>query len=73
MSDLIVSVPDHYLSFYFPYFLCANGEGSGETARIAGSPEPSLVAYVISTIISANLRILRDIQILVCQKKKKKK
>ena len=31
-----------------PYFLCANSEGSGETAH----PEPSLVAYVISTIIS---------------------
>ena len=40
-----------------PYFMCANKDGSGETARMrrlirAGSPEPSLVAYVISTIIS---------------------
>ena len=32
-----------------PYFMCANSEGSGETAQ---QPEPSLVAYVISTIIS---------------------
>ena len=35
----------------FPYFMCANSEGSGETARIV-SPESSLVAYVVSTIIS---------------------
>ena len=34
MWDLIVSVPDHCLFFYFPYFMCANGEGSGETARM---------------------------------------
>ena len=34
-----------------PYFVCANSEGSGETVR-AVSPESSLVAYVISTIIS---------------------
>ena len=45
MWDLIVSVPDHCLSFYFPYFMCANSEGSG-------SPEPSLAAYVISNKIS---------------------
>ena len=32
--DLIVSVPDHCLSFYFPYFMCANSEGSGETAQM---------------------------------------
>ena len=30
-----------------PYFMCANSEGSGETVQM---PEPSLVAYVISTI-----------------------
>ena len=40
----------------FPFFICANGKGSGETGQrlhgCAGSPEPSLVAYVISTIIS---------------------
>ena len=35
-----------------PYFMCANSDGSGETARMRSSPEPSLVAYVISTIIS---------------------
>ena len=36
-----------------PYFMCANSEGSGETARgCAGSPEPSLVAYVIRIIIT---------------------
>ena len=38
-----------------PYFMCANSEVSGETARLrgcAGLPKPSLVAYVISTIIS---------------------
>ena len=34
------------------YFICANSEVSGETCGCAGSPEPSLVAYVISTIIS---------------------
>ena len=33
-----------------PYFMCANSEGSGE--RCAVSPEPSLLAYAISTIIS---------------------
>ena len=33
--------------------MCANSEGSGETARgCAGLPELSLVAYVISTIIT---------------------
>ena len=53
MWDLIVSVPDHCLSFYFPFFMCANSEGSCERLRgCAGSPEPSLVAYVINTIIS---------------------
>ena len=44
-----------------PYFMRANSEGSGETAQMhrlvrlhgcTGLPEPSLVAYVISTIIS---------------------
>ena len=35
-----------------PYFMCANSEGSGRLSGCAGSPEPSLVAYVISTIIS---------------------
>ena len=39
-----------------PYFMCVNCEGSGEIARMrrdpCSSPEPSLVAYVISTIIS---------------------
>ena len=39
------------------YFMCANSEGSGEYAHsrlreCAGSPDPSLVVYVISTIIS---------------------
>ena len=33
------------------FFMCANSEGSGEIPRCAGSPEPSLVAYAISTII----------------------
>ena len=33
-------------------FMCAISEGSGEIRGCAGSPEPSLVAYVISTIIS---------------------
>ena len=33
-----------------PYFMCANSEGSGKTAQML--PEPLLVAYVISTIIS---------------------
>ena len=32
--------------------MSANSEGSGETAQMRSSPEPSLVAYVISTIIS---------------------
>ena len=32
-----------------PYFMCANSEGSGETRGCTGWPEPSLVAYVIST------------------------
>ena len=33
--------------------MCANSEGSGETARMRRlSPEPSLVSYVISTKIS---------------------
>ena len=32
--DLVVSVPDHCLSFYFPYLICASSEGSGETARM---------------------------------------
>ena len=33
-----------------PYITCANSKGSGETVcGCAGSPEPSLVAYVIST------------------------
>ena len=41
----------------FPYSMCANSEGSGETIRagspeMRGSPEPSLVAYVIRIIIS---------------------
>ena len=38
----------------FVYFhtSCTNSEGSGETLECAGSPELSLVAYVISTIIS---------------------
>ena len=35
-----------------PYFMCANSEGSDGTARMHRLPEPSLVAYVISTIIS---------------------
>ena len=38
-----------------PYFMCANSEGSGETVSTGVrrvSTEPSLVAYVISTIIS---------------------
>ena len=35
-----------------PHFMCANSEGYGKTAQMRGSPEPSLVAYVISTIIS---------------------
>ena len=38
-----------------PYFICANSEGSGETARMQDAqtrPEPSMVAYVINTIIS---------------------
>ena len=30
--------------------MCANSKGSGETARWAGSPKPSLAAYVKSTI-----------------------
>ena len=34
MWDLTVSVPDHCLSFHFPYLMCANSEGSGETARM---------------------------------------
>ena len=34
------------------YFMCANSEGSGLLRVCAGSPEPSLDAYVISTIIS---------------------
>ena len=38
MWDLIVSVPDHCLSFYFPYFMCANSEGSSETARMRSHP-----------------------------------
>ena len=33
MWDLIVSVLDYCLLFYFQYFMCANSEGSGETAR----------------------------------------
>ena len=32
--------------------MCANSKGSCETAECAGSPERSLLAYVISTIIS---------------------
>ena len=35
--------------FVYLHTLCVHSEGSGETARM---PEPSLVAYVISTIIS---------------------
>ena len=31
------------------HFMCANSEGSGETAK---TPKPSLVAYVINTIIA---------------------
>ena len=34
MWDLIVSVPVHCLSFYFPYFMRANSEGSGEAAQL---------------------------------------
>ena len=34
-----------------PYFMCAKSEGSGDSTRLILS-EPSLVAYVISTIIS---------------------
>ena len=34
-----------------PYLMCANSEGS-RLCRWAGSPEPSLVAHVISTMIS---------------------
>ena len=34
-----------------PYFMCANNECSSETAHL-DCPEPSVVAYVISTIIS---------------------
>ena len=45
MWDLILSVPDHCLSLNFPYFMCANSDR-------AVSPEPSLFAYAISTIIS---------------------
>ena len=39
-----------------PYFKCANSKSSDALARLrgcAGSPEPSLVAYVISTICSS--------------------
>ena len=38
MWDLIVSVPDHCLSFYFPlfsYIILANSEGAGETGETA--------------------------------------
>ena len=38
-----------------PYFMCGNSEGFGDPARLrecAGSPDPSLIAYVVSTIIS---------------------
>ena len=45
---LIVCRTRHIL----PYFMCANSEGSGETAGCTGSPKPSLAAYVMSTIIS---------------------
>ena len=35
-----------------PYFMCANSEALARLRGCAGLPEPSLVAYVISTIIS---------------------
>ena len=35
-----------------PYFICANRKALARLRRCAGSPEPSLVACVISTIIS---------------------
>ena len=34
-----------------PFFMWANSEGSGRLRGCVGSPEPLLVAYVISTII----------------------
>ena len=42
----------------------ANSEGSGETAR---SPKPSLVAYVISTIISraGSINVLLSMTLLI--------
>ena len=35
-----------------PYFICANSEGSGETALCTALPESLLDAYAITTIIS---------------------
>ena len=52
MWDLIVSVPDHCLSFYFSYLMCANAKTRARQRGSVGSPEPSLVTYVIITIIS---------------------
>ena len=40
--------------------MCVNSEGYDKTARMRGLPEPSLVAYMISTIISragSNIKI----------------
>ena len=53
MWDLIVSVPDHCLSSYFPYFMCRRTAEALERLRgCAASSEPSMVAYVVSTIMS---------------------
>ena len=35
-----------------PYFMCANSEGSGELCICAVLPEPLLLTYAISTIVS---------------------
>ena len=37
MWGLIVSVPDHCLSFYFPYIMCANSEALARIAFICAS------------------------------------
>ena len=42
-----------------PYHMYANSEGSSRLRECAGKAEPSLVAYVISTILSQELTQLR--------------